>query len=213
MNPVHALSNAVSASASHACVAAAAEVLTALTGCKRHVRWLAIEDAISEQGWTLVLLLRAAPFVPCCVLNYTLSLTSVRLRSGASWGWFRQGHAQYARLAHFKMSISVLANGLGACDEDVYWDENRHQLRSVCAPRSSCGRTHGHQRLALLPWALSVSTSAREPLTRSPLQKPLTPHLSFAPGHVCFRGFHALRSATSLPVTNLLNVSCDARDH
>ena len=41
-------------------------------------RWLAIEDAISEQGWTLVLLLRAAPFVPCCVLNYTLALTSVR---------------------------------------------------------------------------------------------------------------------------------------
>ena len=43
-----------------------------------HLRWLAIEDAISEQGWSLVLLLRAAPFVPCCVLNYTLSLTSVR---------------------------------------------------------------------------------------------------------------------------------------
>ena len=43
-----------------------------------HARWLAIEDAISEQGWTLVLLLRAAPFVPCCVLNYTLALTSVR---------------------------------------------------------------------------------------------------------------------------------------
>ena len=45
------------------------------SGCDR---WLAIEDAISEQGWTLVLLLRAAPFVPCCVLNYTLALTSVR---------------------------------------------------------------------------------------------------------------------------------------
>ena len=46
-----------------------------------HHRWLAIEDAISEQGWSLVLLLRAAPFVPCCVLNYTLSLTSVRCSS------------------------------------------------------------------------------------------------------------------------------------
>lgn len=41
--------------------------------------WLALEDALEAQGWSLVLLLRVAPFVPCCVLNYSLPLTSIRL--------------------------------------------------------------------------------------------------------------------------------------
>ena len=44
----------------------------------QHPKWLALEDALEEQGWSLVLLLRAAPFVPCVILNYTLPLTSVR---------------------------------------------------------------------------------------------------------------------------------------
>ena len=42
--------------------------------------WQAIETAVSQQGWQIVLLLRLAPVLPFNLLNYALSLTAVTFR-------------------------------------------------------------------------------------------------------------------------------------
>jgi uncharacterized membrane protein YdjX (TVP38/TMEM64 family) len=46
----------------------------------RHPRFAAVEQAISEDGFRTVLLLRLSPLFPFNLLNYSLGLTRVRLR-------------------------------------------------------------------------------------------------------------------------------------
>ena len=42
--------------------------------------WQAIEAAVAQQGWQIVLLLRLAPVLPFNLLNYALSLSAVTFR-------------------------------------------------------------------------------------------------------------------------------------
>jgi uncharacterized membrane protein YdjX (TVP38/TMEM64 family) len=41
-------------------------------------KFLAVEEAIHEQGFKLVFLLRLSPFIPFNVLNYLMGVTSVK---------------------------------------------------------------------------------------------------------------------------------------
>jgi uncharacterized membrane protein YdjX (TVP38/TMEM64 family) len=44
----------------------------------------AVEAAVEEEGWKMVLLLRLSPVIPFALLNYMLSLTSI---SFFSYAW------------------------------------------------------------------------------------------------------------------------------
>ena len=39
--------------------------------------WQAVESAVAEEGWKMVLLLRLSPVIPFALLNYMLSLTPI----------------------------------------------------------------------------------------------------------------------------------------
>lgn len=42
-----------------------------------HPVWQAVESAVAEEGWKMVLLLRLSPVIPFALLNYMLSLTPI----------------------------------------------------------------------------------------------------------------------------------------
>ena len=50
---------------------------------ERRPAFAAVEKAVAEEGWKIVLLLRLSPVFPFNVLNYALSLTSIRWRAYA----------------------------------------------------------------------------------------------------------------------------------
>ncbi|CAL8462563.1 g2096 [Coccomyxa elongata] len=44
---------------------------------KRYDVWQAVEAAVAEEGWKMVVLLRLSPVIPFALLNYMLSLTAI----------------------------------------------------------------------------------------------------------------------------------------
>jgi uncharacterized membrane protein YdjX (TVP38/TMEM64 family) len=73
----------------------------------------AIDEAVGDQGFKIVALLRLSPLVPFNLLNYALALTNVRLRDYvvASWIGMLPVTAMYVYLGSLVTSISDLAGG------------------------------------------------------------------------------------------------------
>lgn len=65
-----------------------------------HPRFAAIDQAVAEQGWRIVLLTRLSPVFPFTLLNYAYGLTRVRLADyvAASWIGMMPGTALYVYL-------------------------------------------------------------------------------------------------------------------
>ena len=76
-------------------------------------RFAAIDAAVGQSGFKIVLLLRLSPLFPFNVLNYTLGLTRVRLRDFvlASWIGMLPGTALYVYIGSLVTSASDLASG------------------------------------------------------------------------------------------------------
>lgn len=90
-------------------------------------RFAAIDEAIAESGFKIVLLLRLSPLFPFNVLNYALGLTRVSLRDYvvASVLGMLPGTALYVYLGSIVTSASELAGGgregPGASRSILYW--------------------------------------------------------------------------------------------
>jgi uncharacterized membrane protein YdjX (TVP38/TMEM64 family) len=76
-------------------------------------RLAAIDAAVGQSGFKIVLLLRLSPLFPFNVLNYTLGLTRVRLRDFVlgSWIGMLPGTALYVYIGSLVTSASELASG------------------------------------------------------------------------------------------------------
>jgi uncharacterized membrane protein YdjX (TVP38/TMEM64 family) len=75
-------------------------------------RLAAIDAAVGQSGFKIVLLLRLSPLFPFNVLNYTLGLTRVRLRDFVlgSWIGMLPGTALYVYIGSLVTSASELAS-------------------------------------------------------------------------------------------------------
>lgn len=76
----------------------------------RNSRFGAIDRAIGERGFLLVLLLRLSPIIPFNLLNYSLGLTPVRLRDYVSASFFGMlpGTALYVSLGSLVPNLTGL---------------------------------------------------------------------------------------------------------
>ena len=76
-------------------------------------RLAAVDAAVGQSGFKIVLLLRLSPLFPFNVLNYTLGLTRVRLRDFVlgSWIGMLPGTALYVYIGSLVTSASELASG------------------------------------------------------------------------------------------------------
>ena len=76
-------------------------------------RLAAIDAAVGQSGFKIVLLLRLSPVFPFNVLNYTLGLTRVRLRDFVlgSWIGMLPGTVLYVYIGSLVTSASELASG------------------------------------------------------------------------------------------------------
>lgn len=72
-----------------------------------------IDDAVSAQGWKIVLLTRLSPVFPFNLLNYGYGLTGVRLRSYviASWAGMLPGTITYVYLGSLVRNLAELGHG------------------------------------------------------------------------------------------------------
>ena len=66
----------------------------------RNAKFRALDEAIKQEGFKIVLLLRLSPLFPFNLLNYTLGLTNVSLRDYvlASWIGMLPGTVMYVYL-------------------------------------------------------------------------------------------------------------------
>jgi uncharacterized membrane protein YdjX (TVP38/TMEM64 family) len=76
-------------------------------------RIAAIDAAVGQSGFKIVLLLRLSPLFPFGILNYTLGLTRVRLRDFVlgSWIGMLPGTVLYVYIGSLITSASKFANG------------------------------------------------------------------------------------------------------
>ncbi len=94
---------------------------------KGNPRYAAIDEAIGESGFKIVLLLRLSPLVPFNLLNYALGLTRVSVRDyvAASALGMLPGAVLYVYLGSIVTSASELAGrgreGTGAPQSILYW--------------------------------------------------------------------------------------------
>jgi uncharacterized membrane protein YdjX (TVP38/TMEM64 family) len=92
-----------------------------------HPRFRAVDEAIGDSGFKIVLLLRLSPIVPFNLLNYGLGLTRVSLRDYviASWLGMLPGTFLYVYLGSLVTSASELASGKrpssGPWGQLLYW--------------------------------------------------------------------------------------------
>ena len=90
-------------------------------------RFAAIDDAVGESGFKIVLLLRLSPIFPFNLLNYALGLTQVKLRDYvlASFLGMLPGTVLYVYVGSLITSASRLASGArpsaGGWDRVFYW--------------------------------------------------------------------------------------------
>jgi uncharacterized membrane protein YdjX (TVP38/TMEM64 family) len=79
----------------------------------KNVRFAAIDRAVAENGFKIVLLTRLSPVVPFNLLNYAYGLTQVRLRDYvlASWIGMLPGTMMYVYLGSAVKSLTDLAAG------------------------------------------------------------------------------------------------------
>lgn len=88
-------------------------------------RFAAVDEAIGESGWKVVLLLRLSPLFPFNLLNYALGLTRVRLRDyvlGSFLGML-PGTVLYVYLGSLVTRASELLNGHSpsTAHQALYW--------------------------------------------------------------------------------------------
>ncbi|MHB8416820.1 MAG: TVP38/TMEM64 family protein [Myxococcales bacterium] len=94
---------------------------------ERQPRFAAMDRAVGERGFLLVLLLRLSPVVPFNLLNYALGLTRVRLRdyAVASFVGMLPGTVLYVYLGSLVTSASELLSGApvkgGLFGRLLYW--------------------------------------------------------------------------------------------
>lgn len=94
---------------------------------ERHARFAAIDAAIGESGFKIVLLLRLSPIFPFNLLNYALGVTRVRLRDYvmASWLGMLPGTFLYVYLGSLVTNASELLSGdrpsAGIWSQVFYW--------------------------------------------------------------------------------------------
>lgn len=94
---------------------------------ERDARFAAIDAAVADSGFKILLLLRLSPVLPFNVLNYALGLTRVRLRDYVlgSWLGMLPGTVLYVYLGSLITSASQLASGgrpdAGPWGRVVYW--------------------------------------------------------------------------------------------
>jgi uncharacterized membrane protein YdjX (TVP38/TMEM64 family) len=76
-------------------------------------RFRALDRAVAEQGWKIVVLTRLSPALPFSLLNYAFGLTRVRLREFvlASWVGMLPGTVFYVYLGSAAGSLADLAAG------------------------------------------------------------------------------------------------------
>ena len=92
-----------------------------------HPRFAAIDAAIGESGFKIVLLLRLSPILPFNLLNYALGVTRVRLRDYvmASWLGMLPGTFLYVYLGSLVTNASQLLSGnrpsAGIWSQVLYW--------------------------------------------------------------------------------------------
>ncbi|MCC7111393.1 MAG: TVP38/TMEM64 family protein [Deltaproteobacteria bacterium] len=93
----------------------------------RDPRFAAIDAAVGDNGFKIVLLLRLSPLLPFNLLNYALGLTRVRLRDYllGSWLGMLPGTLLYVYLGSLVTSASQLASGerpdAGPWGRVMYW--------------------------------------------------------------------------------------------
>src|SRR5262249_16434569 len=89
----------------------------------RNAKFQAIDQAIGEQGFKIVLLLRLSPVFPFNLLNYALSLTKVSFRDYflASWIGMLPGTVMYVYLGSAAKDLLVVISDLvaGNVTEDL----------------------------------------------------------------------------------------------
>jgi uncharacterized membrane protein YdjX (TVP38/TMEM64 family) len=94
---------------------------------EQHPRFAAIDAAIGEGGFKIVLLLRLSPIFPFNLLNYALGVSRVRLGDfvAASWLGMLPGTFLYVYLGSSVTSASELLSGsrptAGAWSQALYW--------------------------------------------------------------------------------------------
>lgn len=76
-------------------------------------RFAAIESAIGQKGWRVILLIRLSPLLPFNVLNYALGLTSISLRDYffASWVGMFPGTLLYVYVGSLLGDLAQLDAG------------------------------------------------------------------------------------------------------
>ena len=79
----------------------------------RDPRFAAIDEAVGQEGWTIVLLTRLSPVFPFNLLNYLYGLTRVRLGPYvlASWIGMMPGTALYVYLGFAGRAVAQAAAG------------------------------------------------------------------------------------------------------
>jgi uncharacterized membrane protein YdjX (TVP38/TMEM64 family) len=79
----------------------------------RHPKFRAIDQAVAEQGFKIVLLTRLSPVFPFTFLNYAYGLTKVRFRDYllASWIGMLPGTLMYVYLGSAVQNLAELAAG------------------------------------------------------------------------------------------------------
>lgn len=93
----------------------------------RDHRFAAIDAAVGESGFKIVVLLRLSPVLPFNLLNYALGLTRVRLRDYVlgSWVGMLPGTVMYVYLGSLVTSASQLTRGerpdAGPWGRVLYW--------------------------------------------------------------------------------------------
>lgn len=78
-----------------------------------NAKFAAIDEAVGEQGWKIVLLTRLSPVFPFVLLNYGFGLTKVSLKNYvlASWIGMLPGTVMYVYLGTLFGSLAELAAG------------------------------------------------------------------------------------------------------
>lgn len=93
----------------------------------RDPRFAAIDAAVGESGFKIVVLLRLSPVLPFNLMNYALGLTRVRLRDYilGSWVGMLPGTVMYVYLGSLVTSATELASGerpdAGPWGRALYW--------------------------------------------------------------------------------------------
>ena len=94
---------------------------------EQHPRFMVVNEAIGENGFKIVFLLRLSPIFPFNLLNYALGLTGVRLRDYviASFLGMLPGTFLYVYLGSLVTSASELLSGArpqaGGWGQALYW--------------------------------------------------------------------------------------------